>query len=233
MPTLKKISKKKKSKKKQQINFLKKFVNKKMKNENLVIIDKNNRHNLDYQNKDVSSFLHKLVDILNFSFEKEREYHISQGSYYPGYKHDINTIKSNMDNDKYITYVLTTKSMIPISMLYVERNEDDYDKIWTVCTDNKFRGRGMSSKLLDIMIKKQLAEKRKKMLLEVFEDDVLNRQENDVKQSQIMGLFSSKGFQHINHNNLDQHTFNNLLYNDGKTKIMVFKPIRWMLKNDI
>ena len=31
MPTLKKISKKKKSKKKQQINFLKKFVNKKMK----------------------------------------------------------------------------------------------------------------------------------------------------------------------------------------------------------
>ena len=226
MPTLKKISKKKKSKKKQQINFLKKFVNKKMKNENLVIIDKNNRHNLDYQNKDVSSFLHKLVDILNFSFKKEREYHISQGSYYPGYKHDINTIKSNMDNDKYITYVLTTKSMIPISMLYVERNEDDYDKIWTVCTENKFRGRGMSSKLLDIMIKKQLAEKRKKMLLEVFEDTILNRKENDVKQSQIMGLFSSKGFQHINHNNLNQHTFNNLLYNDGKTKIMVFRPVR-------
>ena len=226
MPTLKKISKKKKSKKKQQINFLKKFVNKKMKNENLVIIDKNNRHNLDYQNKDVSSFLHKLVDILNFSFKKEREYHISQGSYYPGYKHDINTIKSNMDNDKYITYVLTTKSMIPISMLYVERNEDDYDKIWTVCTENKFRGRGMSSKLLDIMIKKQLAEKRKKMLLEVFEDTILNRQENDVKQSQIMGLFSSKGFQHINHNNLNKHTFNNLLYNDGKTKIMVFRPVR-------
>ena len=118
-------------------------------------------------------------------------------------------------------------------MLYVERNENDYDKIWTVCTNKKFRGKGMSGKLLDIMIKKQLSEKRRDMLLEVFEDDVLNRQENDVKQSQIMGLFSSKGFQHINHNTLPYHTFNNLLYNDGRTKIMVFKPVRWMLKNDI
>ena len=44
--------------------------------------------NQDYNEEQVAQ---KLVKILNFAFEKEREHHIKQGSYSPGYKHNINT----------------------------------------------------------------------------------------------------------------------------------------------
>ena len=64
-----------------------------------------------------------MVDMLNFAFEKEREHHIYNGLYSQGYMHDINTIKNNVHSHNYDTYILTSKKMNPISMLYVEKNE--------------------------------------------------------------------------------------------------------------
>ena len=215
-------------------HFLSKFINKKSQNENLIVFNENNKDKIDYNNKQVDSFFQKLVKILNFSFEKEREHHIKKGSYSPGYMHDINTIKTNLHSRNFNTYILANKKMSPISMLYVEKNEEDFDKIWTVCTDNKYRGKGMSSKLLNYMIASQLNNSnpnRNNMLLEVYNDHIIDRTENDVKQSQIMGLFGSKGFVDTDPKTLSQHSFNNLLSNDGKTKIMVFKPQQWLQKN--
>ena len=215
-------------------HFLSGFINKKSKNENFIVFNENNNDKIDYNNKQVDIFFQKLVEILNVAFEKEREHHIKKGSYSPGYKHDINTIKNNIHSRNFNTYVLANKKMSPISMLYVEKNEDDFDKIWTVCTDNKYRGKGMSSKLLNYMITSQLNNtnpNRNNMLLEVYNDHIIDRTENEVKQSQIMGLFGSKGFVDTDPKTLSQHSFNNLLSNDGKTKIMVFKPQQWLQKN--
>ena len=214
---------KKKTKKRQ--NELNKFIHKKFKNENVIIFNSDNRDRINYEHKECQKFFNKLIEILNFSFEKEREYHISLGSYYPGYKHDLNTIKNNIHSNNFETYILTDKKLVPISMLYVEKNENDYDKIWTVCTDNKYRGKGMSSKLMNFMIVSQLNNEnsnRNDMLLEVYNDHIISRQENDVKQKQIMGLFGSKGFKQINPKSLSDYSYNNLLSNDGQTKIMVF-----------
>jgi hypothetical protein len=224
-------SKKTKSNKK---HTLSKFVNKKLKNENVIIFNENNKNEINYKDRKTNTFFNKLVDILNFSFEKEREYQINKGGYYPGYKHNIETIKNNLHTTNFDTYILTTKKMAPISLLYIEKNENDFDKIWTVCTDNKLRGKGMSSKLINFMIVKQLNDKNKNrntMLLEVYNDHIISRQENDVKQSQIMGLFGSKGFVNTDPKTLSEYSFNNLLSNDGKTKIMVFNPKLWIQKN--
>lgn len=235
MPSKKtqKTIKSKKSKKKsiKKNNVLNKFVNKRLKNENIVIFNEKNKDKIDYNNKKVNSFFLKMVDMLNFAFEREREHHINKGSYYPGYKHDINTIKNNVHNHKYDTYILTSKKMNPISMLYVEKNENDFDKVWTVCTDKNYRGRGMSSKLLNYMIVNQLNQNRNDMLLEVYNDHIINREERDVKQKQIMSLFGSKGFINTNPMSLSQHSYNNLLSNKGETKIMVFNPKDWTNKN--
>ena len=200
----------------------------------MIIFDETNRDKINYEDKTFKKFFQKLVEILNFAFEREREYHISLGSYYPGYKHNLNTIKNNIHSKNFDTYVLTTKKMVPISMLYVEKNEDDYDKIWTVCTDKKYRGKGMSGKLLNHMIVNQLNNKnsnRNSILLEVYNDHIIIREENDVKQKQIMGLFGSKGFNHIDTKKLSEKSFNNLLSNDGQTKIMVFNKDKWLNSN--
>jgi len=228
-----KINKSKKTKSNKKHN-LDKFVNKKIKNENVIVFNENNKNEINYKDRKTNTFFNKLVGILNFSFEKEREYQIKKGSYYPGYKHTIDTIKNNLHSSNFDTYILTTKKMSPISLLYVEKNENDFDKIWTVCTDNKFRGKGMSSKLINFMITKQLNEKnpnRNTMLLEVYNDHIISREENDVKQSQIMGLFGSKGFVNTEPKTLSEDSFNNLLSNDGQTKIMVFNPKLWIQKN--
>ena len=69
-----------------------------------------------------------------------------------------------------------------------------FDKIWTVCTDNKFRGKGMSSKLINFMITKQLNEKntnRNTMLLEVYNDHIISREENS--NSYYAFLLTSSG----------------------------------------
>tara|TARA_B110000285_G_scaffold227077_1_gene287782 strand:+ start:27 stop:812 length:786 start_codon:yes stop_codon:yes gene_type:complete len=216
------------------IYSLAKFIHKKLKHENVIVFNETNKDKINYKDKKTNTFFNKLVDILNFSFEKEREYQINKGGYYPGYKHNIDTIKNNLHSSNFDTYILTTKKMVPISLLYVEKNENDFDKIWTVCTDNKFRGKGMSSKLINFMIVKQLNDKNKNrntMLLEVYNDHIISRKEKDVKQSQIMGLFGSKGFVNTDPKTLSEYSFNNLLSNDGQTKIMVFNPKLWIQKN--
>ena len=223
--TKKKIILNKKKSNKRKKHILEKFIDKKFKKENVIILNESNKNNINFDNKETNIFFQKIVKILNIAFEREREYHISKGSYFPGYKQDINTIKNNIYRSNYDTYILTTKKMHPISFLYIEKNEDDYDKVWTVCADKKFRGRGLTSKLMDFTIDKQLKNSnsnRNNMLLEVFNDEIINRQDKDVKQEQIMSLFNSKGFRETNPNNLSQHSFNNLLSKIGETKIMIF-----------
>ena len=94
----------------------------------------------------------------------------------------------------------------------------------------------MSSTLLNYMITRQLNKNRKKMLLEVYNDNVISREEgNDVVQKQIMAVFGSKGFQHTPLDYLEKkepHTFNNLLSNTGETKIMIFNPKKWLKQNN-
>ena len=194
-------------------------------------LDRNNIGNINYNNIYVQAFFNKLVEILNFSFEKEREYSIKQGLHEVGYKHNLDTIKNNIHHPNFVTVILCSHELEPISFLYIEQNEDDYDKIWTVCTDNAFRGQGMSSKLLEWTHINQLNNNRHKMLLEVFEDDIINRDENDVLQSQIMSHFSKNGYDYTPLENLDKNTFNNLMKKNGETKIMIFNPQRWYNEN--
>ena len=238
MPKTRKNSKKSKLKKSKKVkimnNKITNFIHKELKNENVIILDPKNRDKIDYENQDFQEFFNKLIEILNFSFEKEREYHISKGSYYPGYEHNLDTIKTNVHSNNFETYILTDKKLVPISMLYVEKNENDYDKIWTVCTDKNYRGKGMSSKLINFMIVNQLNNEnnnRNEMLLEVYNDHIISREENDVKQKQIMGLFGSKGFKQKEPRELSDYSYNNLLSNDGQTKIMVFDRNEWRKKN--
>jgi GNAT superfamily N-acetyltransferase len=202
----------------------------------ILCVNKDNVDKIEYDNLYHNAFFMKIVDILNESFMREREYHISKGNYPTGYKHDIGSIKSNVHNPRFETLILVSSQMEPISLLYVEKNEDDYDKIWTVCTDSKFRGQGMTSKLLNYMITRQLNKKRNKMLLEVYNDHIISRkeEENDVVQKQIMAVFGSKGFEHTPLEYLEKnenHTFNNLLSNTGETKVMIFNPKKWCQDN--
>ena len=69
------------------------------------------------------------------------------------------------------------------------------------------------------------------MLLEVFYDDIISRDENDVKQEQIMSHFSKNGFEETPVDKLESHTFNNLLSNTGKTRVMIFNPHKWYQSN--
>ena len=121
--------------------------------------------------------------------------------------------------------------MIPISYLYVERNEIDYDKVWTVCTDKNHREGGMASLLINFMLVKQLNEKRNRMLLEVYNDNDISRDNNDVKQKIIMSLFGKKGFVHKQKEDLEEETQNNLLGKNGETKVMVFNPENFLKNN--
>ena len=222
MTRKKHLNKKKTLKRKKHI--LEKFINSKNRKENILLINQTNVNKIDFNNKETANFFQKIVKILNIAFEREREYHISKGIYPIGYKHDINTIKNNIYRSNYDTYILTNKKMQPISFFYIEKNDGDFDKVWTVCADKKFRGKGLTGKLMDFAIKKQIENSnlnRRNMLLEVFNDDIINRQEKDVKQHQIMNFFNSKGFKEINPNKLSQHSFNNLLSKTGETKIMV------------
>ena len=218
------------------IHPLNKFIITKKDDKYILCINKDNVDKIEYDNLYHNAFFMKIVDILNESFMRERDYHISKGNYPTGYKHDIGSIKSNVHNPKFETLILVSSQIEPISLLYIEKNEDDYDKIWTVCTDSKFRGQGMTSMLLNYMITKQLNKNRNKMLLEVYNDHIISRkeEENDVVQKQIMAVFGSKGFKHTPLNYLEKnenHTFNNLLSNTGETKIMIFNPKKWCQDN--
>ena len=209
------------------------FINKNVENKYILVFDKDNVDILNYENIYVNAFFNKLLDILNFSFAKERDYHISIGTYSQDYVYDMNNVRNNLHNPKFMTIILTDHYLQPISMLYVEKNENDFDKIWTVCTDKDYRGQGISSLILNYMIVRQLNERRDKMLLEVYNDDHINRNtDSDVLQKQIMKLFSSKGFEHKDVNTFSEHTRNNLLHRNNDTKVMVFNPDDWLKKNN-
>ena len=180
----------------------------------------------------IDCFFNKLVDILNFSFEREREYHISTGSYSPGYKHNIDTIKNNLNNSRMTAHILCNETLEPISFLYLENNENDYDKLYTMCTDNKYRNKGMGSLLLNNMITNQLNNKRNKMILEVYNDKEIGRNKTDILQNHIVNLFSSKGFKETPKENITEYARNNLVSHINGTKIMTLDPKLFIKKNN-
>jgi GNAT superfamily N-acetyltransferase len=206
------------------LNFL---VQKKVGDYYLIQLDKNNVDKLDYQEIFSRAFFQKFTDILNVSFEKEREYAIERGYYSADYKHSIDTIQDNIHNPNFETLILTSDNLTPIAFLYLQKKEDDYDKVWTVCTDPEYRGKGISSILLNCLFIKQLNDKRPEMLLEVFYDDIIHRGEKDIKQKQIMKHFSQHGFEPKTYDELTPHTVSNLLSNDNRTKVMTFNPQKW------
>ena len=210
------------------------FVKNSLDDNYLIHLDKNNLDQLDYNDIYTHAFFQKYVDILNDSFEREREHSISQGYYGKDYKHDIESAKSNIHSPSFQTYILTSSNLTPISFLYVEeRNqENDYDKVWTVCTDSAYRGKGMSSKLMNEMTVNQLNNNRNRMLLEVYNDHVINRNENDVKQEQIMNHFGKNGFVHTPLEDLSPESHSGLIHPLGKTKLMVFNPQKWYETNN-
>ena len=209
------------------------YIKKKVEDKYILVFDKDNVDTLNYDNIYTNAFFNKLLDILNFSFAKERDYHISIGTYSQDYVYDMNNIRNNLHNSKFMTIILTDHYLQPISMLYVEKNENDFDKIWTVCTDKDYRGQGISSLILNYMIVRQLNERRDKMLLEVYNDNHINREtDSDVLQKQIMKLFNSKGFEHKDVSTFSENTRNNLLHRNDDTKVMVFNPEDWLSKNN-
>lgn len=193
----------------------------------IIRLDKNNIGTVDYDNIYFKAFFEKLIQILNISFEREREHSIKKGLYPQGYKHNLESIKSNTHNPSFVTVILCNKNLVPIAFLYVEQKEDDYDKVWTVCTDNEYRGQGISSKLMNWTTINQLNNNRSKMLLEVYDDNVISRGEEDVLQNQIMTHFGKNGFDYTPLEKLDSNTYNNLMCKNGDTKIMIFNPQRW------
>ena len=210
---------------------LSQFINKRLGDKYIIIFSKDNCDRIDYDNIYVKAFFNKIIEMLNFSFEKEREYHISIGTYSPGHRHNLDTVKQNLHNPTFNTYCLLSDQLQPISYLYVEKNENDYDKVWTVCTDKEHREGGMASLLINFMLVNQMNDRRNKMMLEVYDDDKISRDENDVKQKLIMKLFGQKGFVHTPKEELEPHSQNNLLGKNDETKVMVFNPQEFIKNN--
>ena len=130
------------------------------------------------------------------------------------------------------TYILCNKSLEPISFLYLENNENDYDKLFTVCTDENYRNQGMANSLLNNTILHRLNNnKNKKMILEVYNDEEINRNNNDVKQNAIMTLFNKNGFEDTPKQNITKYAQNNLVSQTNGTKIMTFNPKLFMNNN--
>lgn len=198
-----------------------KFVKKKIGDKYFLSIHKGNNNLLDLDNIYVNCFLEKMLDILKFSFSREREYHISIGNYPKGYQHTLNNITSNLKSSSYITYILTDLKLKPLSFLYIELKNNDYDKMWTVCTDPESRGKGFSSFVLSNSLKEQMVKKRKRILLEVYNDDVIHRRENEPKQSHIMEHFRKHGFNEVLRQQLSPTTQSQLLSDRDETKVMV------------
>lgn len=211
------------------------FVKNSLEDNYLIHLDRNNLDQINYNDIFTQAFFQKYVDILNDSFEREREHSIAKGYYGKDFKHDINSVKGNIHSPSFQTYILTSNNLTPISFLYVEeRNQDnDYDKVWTVCTDKEYRGKGMSSKLMNEMTVNQLNNNRNRMLLEVYNDDVIHRNNNDVRQKQIMAHFGKNGFVHTPLEDLSHESHSGLIHPLGNTKLMVFNPTSWYENNNI
>ena len=197
------------------------FIKKKKNDKYFLVISKKNVHLFDIDNIYIKCFLEKLLVILRISFEREKQYHISKGNYPSDYNHQISTILGYIKNPNYITAIGTDAKLEPFSYLHVERKQNDFDKIWTVCTHPESRGKGYSSFVLSNVLRKQRNDRRKNMLLEVYNDDIIGRKEYEPKQRDIMEHFSKHGFNEVSRNGLSSNTVNQLISRDDETKIMI------------
>ena len=59
------------------------------------------------------------------------------------------------------------------------------------------------------------------MLLEIYNDNEIKREEAEPKQNHIAELFSKMGFQEVNQNELKFGAENSILGRNGETKVMV------------
>ena len=98
---------------------------------------------------------------------------------------------------------------------------NDYDKMWTVCSDKHHRGEGNSSLVVNNAIKEHKKSKRNGLLLEVYNDDVIGRKDDDPLQNHIVEHFKNQGFNVKDRNDLSDYTRNNLLSQNNDTKVMV------------
>lgn len=196
------------------------FIKKKVDEKYFLVISKKNKHHIDLDNIYIKCFLERMLEILRISFDREKQYHINLGSYPPNYNHQISTILNFVNNPNYITAIATDSNLNPQSYLHIERKENDYDKMWTVCTHPESRGKGFSSFVISNSMKEQIAKKRKRMLLEVYNDDVINRRDNDPRQSHIMEHFRKHGFNEVHRNQLSPYTRRGLLSEKEETKVM-------------
>jgi hypothetical protein len=200
---------------------LSKFIKKKLGDKYLLVINSSNNNLINFENIYINCFIDKMLEILRFSFEREKEYHISLGNYSEGYEYSTSNIIYNLQNSKYITVILTDLELVPISFLYIEMLSDDYDKMWTVCSDKAKRGEGNSSIVVDNAIKEHKKSKRNGLLLEVYNDNVIGRKDNDPLQEDIVKHFINRGFKVKNRNELNEYTRSNLLSPKDETKVMV------------
>ena len=200
---------------------LSKFIKKKLVDKYLLVINSGNNNMINFDNIYVNCFIEKMLEILRFSFDREKEHHISLGNYSEGYEYSTSNIIYNLQNSKYITVILTDLELVPISFLYIEMLSDHYDKMWTVCSDKNRRGEGNSSIVVDNAIKEHKKSKRNGLLLEIYNDDVIGRKDNDPLQEHIVKHFLNQGFKVKNRNELKEYTRNNLLSQKEETKVMV------------
>ena len=70
-----------------------------------------------------------------------------------------------MSKPNYLTAIATDLKLCPVSYLHIERNDADFDKLWTVCTHPEYRGKGFSSFILSNSLKKQKNDKKKKYII--------------------------------------------------------------------
>ena len=196
------------------------FIKKKSENKYFLVFSPKNIHKLDFDNIYIKCFITKMLDILKFSFEREKEHQIKVGNYPSNYEHSLSTVITNLKRSNYITFVATDLKLEPFSFLHIELREKDYDKMWTVCTDQQQRGKGYSSFVIKNTLKEEKRNKRNKLLLEVYNDDVIGRRDNDPRQSQIMEHFSKLGFRDTEVNSLSDYTRQNLISDTGQTRIM-------------
>ena len=66
-----------------------------------------------------------------------------------------------------------------------------------------------------------LISSSKSLLLEVYNDDVIGRKDNDPLQEHIVKHFLNQGFKVKNRNELSEYTRDNLLSQKEETKVMV------------
>lgn len=201
------------------------FIKDKKNGKYLLKISSSNNGLLNLDNIYVKCFINKMLEILQESFLKEREYHIKKGTYPEGFKYPISNIIDNLKNSRYLTFILTDLELTPISFLYIELLSNDYDKVWSVCSDKKKRGEGNSSIVLNNAIKDYQKSKRNGLLLEVYNDKTIDRDENDPLQSHIMNHFQKHGFKKRDREKLEFNTLNNLLSRDEGTQVMIFDKI--------